>query len=121
MKNILFIAFIAFISACNTEVATGKFGAAFENKNALPLTNALNSYNIGKDTTYAIFGTIENVCQHKGCWISLKNGNEEFYINNDETFKMPKTSKGHKATAIGKFVKDKDSVVSFLTTGVVIE
>ncbi len=102
-------------------MATGTFGAKFEIKNTLPLADALIAYNAGKDTIYTIAGNIENVCQHEGCWISLKNGDNEFYINNGETFKMPKTAKGKKASAIGKFIKNDKGEISFETTGVVIE
>jgi len=125
MKKLIFILTVIVLNACNnnakTEVSTGAFGAKFETTNTKSLPDALIEFNNGKDTTYTISGTIENVCQHKGCWISLKNGADEFYINNSETFTMPKTSKGKKATAIGKFLKDNKGEVSFETTGVIIE
>ena len=125
MKNLIYIIGIVLFNACNnnakTEVATGSFGAKFETANTKSLADALIDYNNGKDTTYTVAGTIENVCQHKGCWITLKNGADEFYINNGETFTMPKTSKGKKVTATGKFLKDDKGEVSFETTGVIIE
>lgn len=125
MKKLNLILSIILLNACNNvaknELATGAFGAKFETKSALPLADALIAFSNGKDSIFTISGNIENVCQHKGCWISLKNGNNEFYINNGETFTMPKTAKGKKATAIGKFIKDDKGEVSFETTGVVIE
>ncbi|MDI1235585.1 MAG: DUF4920 domain-containing protein [bacterium] len=124
MKLKLFaIAFLFILAACKDNTpASGAFGAKFDNNNAIAFSDALANYNAGKDTTYNISGTIENSCQHKGCWLTFKAADgSEFYINNDEKFVMPSNAKGHKATANGHFVKDDKGEVSFLTTGVVIE
>jgi hypothetical protein len=123
MKKIILFTAIALIFSCkDKQPATGTFGISFDSKGALSLTEALASYNGGKDTTYKISGTIENVCKHTGCWISIKDeAGKEFYINTNETFVIPATVKGHKTTANGKFVKDDNGEVSFSTTGIVVE
>lgn len=123
--KIKFLAFalLLVIASCKDNTpATGSFGTKFENTNAVAFSEALANYNAGKDTTYNITGTIENSCQHKGCWLTFKAADgSEFYINNDEKFVMPSNAKGHKAIANGHFVKDDKGEVSFLTTGVIIE
>jgi hypothetical protein len=119
----LAIALLLVFAACkdNTPV-TGSFGTKFENTNSIAFSDALASFNAGQDTTYNIAGTIENSCQHKGCWLTFKAADgSEFYINNDEKFVMPSDAKGHKAIANGRFVKDEKGEVSFLAKGVIIE
>jgi hypothetical protein len=121
--KLLAVMLAALITSCkDNKPAEGTYGTAFDAKNASTLADALNSYNNGKDTIYSISGTIENICKHKGCWLSFKDPKgEEFYINNDETFVLPANGKGHKAIAHGKFVKDDKGEVSFETTGVIVE
>lgn len=123
MRKIFLFTVIALIFSCkDKQPATGTFGASFDSKGSSTLQEALAGYNSGKDTIYQITGTIENICKHKGCWISFKDADgKEFYINNNETFVIPASGKGHKATAKGKFIKDDKGEVSFETTGVVIE
>lgn len=122
MKKIFFISALLLLFSCSTKPAEGIYGEKFDPSSAVALADALNSYNSGKDTVYAITGTVENVCKHKGCWISFKDAaGKEFYINNNETFVIPEGSKGHSAIASGKFLKDDKGEVSFETTGVIIK
>ena len=121
MKQILILTLLLTAISCKNAPATGTYGTAFDNANAQDFKTALSAYNSGKDTSYIIQGTIDNVCSHSGCWISFKNDTTDFYVNTNEKFTMPKDSKGKKATAKGKFVKDEDGVVSFEPTGVIIE
>ncbi len=115
------ICLLIVFAACSQQPSTGTFGEKFDDKGAVDFKDALASYNAGKDTTYIITGKIENVCSHKGCWISFKNDTSEFYVNTNERFTMPKSSKGKKATAKGKFVKSEEGEVGFDPTGVIIE
>ncbi len=119
----LAIALLLVFNACKDNTpATGSFGTKFENTNAIAFSDALDSFKAGNDTSYSITGTIENSCQHKGCWLTFKAADgSEFYINNDEKFVMPSNAKGHKAIANGRFIKDEKGEISFLTTGVIIE
>lgn len=121
MRKFTFIAAIAFLAACSNAPKTGTFGEKFENKGSQDFKTALADYTSGKDTTYVIEGQIDNVCSHSGCWISFKNDTSEFYVNTNEKFTMPKDSKGKKAIAKGRFVKDEEGTVSFEPTGVIIE
>ncbi len=121
--KIILLTLTLFLFSCkDNKPATGTYGTAFETKNSLTLNDAMTAYNNGKDTTYTINGTIENACQHKGCWVSFKDAQgKEVYINNDEKFVIPSNSKGHKAIAQGHFIKDDKGETSFITSGIVIE
>jgi hypothetical protein len=121
MKKTGIICLFLIFTSCSQQPATGTFGEKFENKGAIDFKQALASYQAGKDTTYIITGKIENVCSHKGCWISFKNDSAEFYVNTDERFTMPKNSKGKKAIAKGKFVKSEEGEIGFNPSGVIIE
>jgi hypothetical protein len=122
MKQLGITAVLLFIfAACTQQASTGNFGEKFEAKGAVDFKEALASYKAGKDTTYIITGNIENVCSHKGCWISFKNDSAEFYVNTNERFTMPKNSKGKKAIAKGKFVRSEEGEIGFDPSGVIIE
>jgi hypothetical protein len=125
MKSVIncFLCFsvLVFAQSCGDKPSAGIYGEKFENTGSLEFTKALDQFQAGLDTTYLISGTIENVCQGEGCWISFKNGDEEFLVNTHEKFSMPKNSKGKKATAKGKFVRNEEGEVEFEPTGVIIE
>lgn len=117
----LIIALVLILSSCSSQPATGNFGEKFEASGEVDFKQALASFEAGRDTTYVITGTIESVCQGEGCWISFKNDSTEFLVNTHERFTMPKNSKGKKATAKGKFVRNEEGEVEFSPDGVIIE
>jgi hypothetical protein len=121
MKKLSIIALLFLLSACGQQPSTGSFGEKFDNTGARDFKTALADYKAGKDTTYVIQGTIENVCSHKGCWISFKTDSSEFYVNTNERFTMPQDSKGKKAIAKGKFVRSEEGEIGFDPSGVIIE
>ncbi len=121
MNKIGAVCLLFVFAACSQQPATGSFGEKFENRDAVDFKDALAGYQAGKDTTYIIAGKIENVCSHKGCWITFKNDSTEFYVDTKERFTMPQSSKGKKAIAKGKFVRDEEGEISFDPTGVIIE
>ncbi len=65
-----------------------KFGAEITADNAVEVNAAVEKVaaNEGKKTDVKIIGEVVEVCQMKGCWLRIKNGNENI------TVKM----KGHK-------------------------
>lgn len=121
MRKLFVILLAASLFACKQKPAAGSFGEAFENTGAVDFKSALQAYEAGKDTSYIISGTIANVCQGEGCWISFQNDSNEFLINTHEKFSMPKNSQGKKAVAKGKFVKTEEGEVEFQPSGVLIE
>lgn len=121
MNKLFALTLVFALAACQSNSKTNSFGEQFENKGAVDFKSAIASYNEGKDSTYIITGTIENICQGAGCWLSFKNDSNEFYVNTHEKFKMPKDSKGKKATAKGKFIKTEEGELEFSPSGVIIE
>lgn len=120
-KYLAFALSLVFMACQSNTKQGGTYGEKFENTGSVDFKSAIASYNAGKDTTYVISGTIENVCQGEGCWISFKNDSSEFVVNTHEKFKMPKDSKGKKATAKGRFEKSEEGELEFSPSGVIIE
>jgi hypothetical protein len=118
LSGIICLLFV--LAACSQQAPTGSFGEKFENKNAVDFKEALASYKSGRDTTYVITGTIEKVCQGRGCWISFGSDSTEVRVDTKERFTMPKDSKGKKAIAKGRFVREDDEII-FDPSGVIIE
>lgn len=60
------------------------------------------------DATITVKGEVVTVCQKKGCWMSLKNGNEEpIRVRfKDYGFFMPKDISGKNVILSGKFATD---------------
>jgi hypothetical protein len=121
MNKLFALTLVLALAACQSNSKTNAFGEKFETKGSVDFKSAIASYEAGKDSTYTITGTIENICQGEGCWLSFKNDSNEFVVNTHEKFKMPKDSKGKKATAKGKFTKTEDGELEFTPTGVVID
>jgi hypothetical protein len=121
MNKIFALTLALALAACQSNSKTNTFGEKFANKGSVDFKSAMASYASGKDSTYIITGTIENICQGEGCWLSFKNDSTEFVVNTHEKFNMPKDSKGKKATAKGRFTKSEDGELEFSPTGVTIE
>jgi hypothetical protein len=95
MKKILSIVAISLVAiASNAQPPDvpaekgAKFGAEVTAENALTVDKVVEKVqlNEGKKTEVKIIGEVVEVCQMKGCWITIKNGDGEI------TVKM----KGHK-------------------------
>jgi hypothetical protein len=73
----------------------GHFGAAFALKDARPLATVLAA---GKDVSkepVQVSGTVDSVCQKKGCWLVMKDGEAQARIlMKDHAFNVPMDSKG---------------------------
>lgn len=86
-------------TAAPTE-STGHFGAAFAITEAQPLSTALAS---GVPTAAVkVSGTVESVCQAKGCWMVIKEGDVTARVLvKDHAFAIPLDGKGKAATVEG--------------------
>jgi hypothetical protein len=86
-------------AAAPTE-STGHFGAAFALTDAQPLSTALAS---GVPTAAVkVSGTVESVCQAKGCWMVIKDGDVTARVLvKDHAFAIPMDGKGKSATVEG--------------------
>lgn len=60
---------------------------------------------VGK--TFVTQGTVTAVCQHKGCWMEIKDDASEAHVKMaGHKFFVPKTASGHKARVLSKLVAD---------------
>lgn len=83
------------------------FGAPIENKEALSKEDMLKKYEqlSPGDTLQVTFqSSIQEVCQKKGCWMTLDLGNqkESFVKFTDYGFFVPKNAQRHEVVVSGK-------------------
>ncbi|MDN5349417.1 MAG: hypothetical protein PWQ54_813 [Bacteroidales bacterium] len=95
-------------NAGETLPSTGNFGEVITKENALVAELALDQ--ITDDTTFGLklTGTIHEVCQHSGCWltIEMKNG-EELMVNMlDHAYEVPKDAAGKTVWAEGIAIRE---------------
>lgn len=95
----------------NTEIglpSTGSFGAKISKDNALDVQTAIAQ--ISEDTTKSlrVKGTILEVCQHSGCWITMDIGDGEVLMVNvlDHAYGLPKDAAGKDVWVEGVAVRE---------------
>lgn len=80
--------------------ATGHFGTPFVLADAKPLATVLAG-GIGTDAV-KVTGTVESVCQAKGCWMVIKDGESQARVLvKDHAFAIPMDGKGKAAVVEG--------------------
>lgn len=88
--------------------STGNFGAEISKENALDVPAAIAQ--ITDDTTknLRVKGTILEVCQHSGCWITMDMGNGEALMVNmlDHAYSVPKDAAGKQVWVEGMAVRE---------------
>lgn len=58
---------------------------------------------------FATLGTVTAVCQHRGCWMEIKDDSSEAHIKMaGHAFFVPKTASGRKARVLATLVKSED-------------
>lgn len=85
------------------KASTGHFGAPFRVAASVPLHEA-----IGKAAadTVLVSGTVEAVCQKKGCWMVVKDGNDTARVMmKDHAFAVPIDSRGKPVLVEGTLTK----------------
>ena len=84
-----------------TEPKDGHYGKAFTLTDTEPLAAALAS--VGDEAKKVrVSGEVDAVCQAKGCWLVLKDGDQSVRIfTKGHAFFLPTTIKGRKAEAEG--------------------
>lgn len=127
MKKIIVLGSIAFIVACGQQVAKQEnkqpvegttanatelyFGDKITADGAQPVTELRSMMGDKKELATKLSGTIEAVCQKKGCWMDLKNGEESIRITfKDYGFFMPKDAAGKEAIIEGVAKVEETSV-----------
>ncbi|MEM9261650.1 MAG: DUF4920 domain-containing protein, partial [Bacteroidota bacterium] len=92
MRKLIFIPLFLLFAACGSqnpdaaavEVApalevAGTFGAEFTAEEVVPAKEILTAYDVAalSDTVSAtLSGTVNDVCQAKGCWMTIATGSE---------------------------------------------
>ena len=83
----------------------GAFGAEFSAETIVPATDLLVNYETAalEDTvTTTLRGTVESVCQAKGCWMRIAAGEEEMMVKfKDYGFFVPKDISGREVIMHG--------------------
>lgn len=79
----------------------GHFGAEFALKDAKPLSTVLAAASDQKSAVL-VSGTVDSVCQKKGCWLVVKDGDAEARIMmKDHAFTAPLDCKGKNVVVEG--------------------
>jgi hypothetical protein len=72
--------------------STGHFGAPFAAATPVPLAKAIGASTTG---TVLVSGTVEAVCQKKGCWMVVKDGTDSARVMmKDHAFAVPIDARG---------------------------
>src|SRR5262245_53932637 len=84
--------------ACTPKVEVVKAGAAIGHENVLSVGEVMASAQALKGKSVRISGTIQNVCQQKGCWMELAGdkGESMRITTKDYGFFFPKGAAGQK-------------------------
>ncbi len=102
MKIYLYIVTALIALSCNAqspkEVIDGKmyFGEKIQADNAIDISKSIVDLEDGQEKKVKIKGTIESVCQAKGCWMNIMDNNDEsvFVKFKDYGFFVPKDASG---------------------------
>lgn len=92
--------------------STGAFGAEISKEGAVQVTEIAALINSDAAIAVKVYGTILEVCQHTGCWLTFDLGNgEEIMVNmKDHDFYVPMDASGKTAWVEGTAVRELISV-----------
>ena len=128
LKNILFVFIAALLfTACNNsqstttdnkkddtavQVTNQSFGAKITPDNALTFDAMLDKMDQLDSMQTKVTGTVESVCQKKGCWVNIvsEDGREMFVKFKDYDFFLPKDCAGSKVVMEGEAFRETTSV-----------
>jgi uncharacterized protein YdeI (BOF family) len=103
----IFFAMIALLTASTLADHKGKhFGAAFTDAKTVALSEAMANVEKYKDKAIKVEGEIKDVCQAKGCWLVITDGERAMRVSfKDYGFFVPKESAGKKVILEGMIEK----------------
>jgi hypothetical protein len=92
--------------------STGSFGQVFDKDGAVLITDIAELINSDTTIGVKVYGTIVEVCQHTGCWLTFDLGNgEEIMVNmKDHDFYVPMDAAGKTAWVEGLATRELISV-----------
>ena len=96
-----FVAVLAIVASVPAGAAAEKFGKALQGIEPTTLDKVLAKPEDGQ--AVRLEGTIDKVCQTKGCWLELKQAERSVHVTFDGySFFVPKDSGGKKVVLEGK-------------------
>ena len=83
----------------------GHYGAAFKGSEQVALASAISSMSEAEGATVQVKGEVTSVCQAKGCWMVIKDHDDEKVtarvLMKDHSFSVPMDGTGKKAVVEG--------------------
>jgi hypothetical protein len=122
LKQFLFVAaFATLLAACggdppaDTTAQTGQpqtFGEAIAPDGAITMTDLMGQLATADSVQVKVRGTVESVCQTKGCWVNLRDpqAGDLFVKFKDYAFFLPKDIAGREVVMEGYAYKETTSV-----------
>jgi hypothetical protein len=98
---------LTLVAGCGQEAAVEdtpwpSYGGEFTLAQAVPLSQAIANLGEEEEATVLVEGTIEQVCQSKGCWMVVRDGDAEARIRfKDYAFFVPWESQGKRVKMEG--------------------
>jgi len=114
-KYIIIMILSIFLIACQTEGTVGSkqsFGGKVTLEKTTSLADVYANPEKFEGKEIRIDGEITQVCQHKGCWIKMTEGNKDLIVRfKDYGFFVPKDAAASKVTIQGIFTTEADKHV----------
>ena len=108
-RRILTVVIAAVLSAAQALAYQGSgkhLGADFTDAKAVPLADVLADVNAYAGKTIKIEGKVKDVCQNKGCWLVVTDGEREMRVTfKDYGFFVPKDSADREVILEGTVAK----------------
>lgn len=114
IKTSFFI--LVFLFSITTNAKSNVAEKAFYGKDikalkATSLDEVLNSYKSFEGKDVVMEATVENVCEKKGCWMTLQGSKKTFRVKfHDYSFFVPMSLKGKKVWVEGEVIRKEVSI-----------
>ena len=108
LSVLLSLAITIVVQAQDVSASTGVFGKSIDEKGAIPIKKLQKEMSKAESLPIKVKGTITEVCQVKGCWMTMDLGNGEMMRIKfkDYGFFVPKDAAGKTATIEGVAQKE---------------
>lgn len=102
----LLITFCFSAIAKNTTKEAPFYGTDITAKKAVKLDDVLKNYKKYEGKDVVMEASVEKVCVHKGCWMTLQGSNDTFRVKfHDYSFFVPMSLKGKKVWVNGEVMR----------------
>ena len=105
-SNLLLLALFVISISCGSDKEYQSYGAQINAEAAKPV-GVLTEINTEETTSIKLIATVDQVCQAKGCWMTLKNDNGTpiRVTFKDYEFFVPKDISGSSVVVEGELIK----------------